>query len=72
MKLKHCHNFRDFRRLAKKRLPSPVFNYIDGAADDESTYDRNTKSFEDCDLVPNVLRGVEKYRHVCRNFGSKA
>ena len=60
MKLKHCHNFRDFRRLAKKRLPSPVFNYIDGAADDEVTYKRNTLAFDDVDLVPNVLAGVDK------------
>jgi L-lactate dehydrogenase (cytochrome) len=58
MRLKDCHSFRDFRELAKRRLPSPIFNYIDGAADDEKTYERNTKSFEDCDLVPNVLRGV--------------
>ena len=59
MRLKDCHSFTDFRELARRRLPSPIFNYIDGAADDESTYDRNTKSFEDCDLVPNVLRGVQ-------------
>ena len=58
MRLKDCHSFRDFRELARRRLPSPIFNYIDGAADDEKTYERNTKSFEDCDLVPNVLRGV--------------
>jgi L-lactate dehydrogenase (cytochrome) len=59
MRLQHCHNFHDFRKLAKLRLPSPIFNYIDGAADDETTYRRNTASFERCDLVPNVLRGVE-------------
>ena len=59
MRLKDCHSFRDFRELARRRLPSPIFNYIDGAADDEITYDRNTKSFEDCDLVPNVLRGTK-------------
>jgi L-lactate dehydrogenase (cytochrome) len=59
MRLKDCYSFGDFRELARRRLPSPIFNYIDGAADDESTYERNTKSFEDCDLVPNVLRGVE-------------
>ena len=59
MRLKHCHNFQDFRTLAQKRLPSPIFNYIDGAADDEITYRRNTKSFDACDLVPNVLAGVE-------------
>lgn len=59
MRLKHCHNFHDFRTLAKRRLPSPIFNYIDGAADDEITYRRNTASFDDCDLIPNVLTGVE-------------
>lgn len=58
MRLSHCHNFHDFRKLAKRRLPGPIFNYIDGAADDEVTYRRNTESFERCDLVPNVLRGV--------------
>ncbi len=59
MRLVNCHNFHDFRQLAKQRLPSPIFNYIDGAAEDEKTYARNTASFEDCDLVPNVLRGTE-------------
>ena len=59
MHLRNCHNFHDFRRLAKQRLPGPIFNYIDGAADDEVTHRQNTRSFETCDLVPNVLRGVE-------------
>ena len=55
-----CHNFKDFRNLAKNRLPSPIFHYIDGAADDEVTYRRNTEAYDQCDLVPNVLTGVEK------------
>jgi L-lactate dehydrogenase (cytochrome) len=59
MRLRDCHNFHDFRQLAKRRLPSPIFDYIDGAADDEVTHRRNTTSFERCDLVPNVLRGVQ-------------
>lgn len=59
MRLTDCHNFHDFRRLAKRRLPSPIFNYIDGGADDEVTLRRNTAAFERCDLVPSVLRGVE-------------
>ncbi|CAN7683593.1 alpha-hydroxy acid oxidase [Mesorhizobium amorphae] len=60
MRLRDCHNFSDFRRMAQQRLPGPIFNYIDGAADDEVTYRRNTESFERCDLVPNVLRGVSE------------
>lgn len=57
MRLTDCHNFHDFRKLAQRRLPSPIFNYIDGAADDEATYRRNTTAFEDVDLLPRVLRG---------------
>ena len=60
MNLGQCHNFSDFRTLAKKRLPGPIFHYIDGAADDEITYKRNSQSFNDVDLVPNVLAGVEE------------
>jgi L-lactate dehydrogenase (cytochrome) len=59
MGMRNCHNFHDFRRLAQRRLPSPIFDYIDGGADDEVTLRHNTASFERCDLVPSVLRGVE-------------
>ena len=60
MRLSDCHNHHDFRRLAQRRLPGPIFNYIDGAADDETTHRRNTSSFEQCDLVPNILRGAQE------------
>jgi len=59
MRLNDCYNYEDFRELARRRLPRPIFDYIDGAADDEVTYRKNTESFARCDLVPNVLRGVE-------------
>ena len=58
MRLTDCHNIDDFRSLAKQRLPWPVFDYIDGAADDELTKARNTASFAQADLVPDVLAGV--------------
>ncbi len=56
--LDDCHNVMDFRTLAHRRLPYPVFHYIDGAGDDERTKARNTDAFDDVDLVPNVLAGV--------------
>ncbi len=59
MRLDNCFNTHDFRKFAKQRLPGPIFHYIDGAADDEVTYRRNTEAYETCDLVPNVLAGVE-------------
>ena len=60
MRLKDCYNFHDFRNLAKQRLPSPIYNYIDGGADDEVTLRENTKSFERCDLLPSVLQGISE------------
>ena len=71
MRLKHCHNYYDFRKLAKQRLPSPIFHYIDGAAEDEVTYRRNVSAFNDVDLVPNVLRGVENIDLSTTIFGKK-
>ena len=59
MNLNDCFNTEQFRKLAKRRLPGPIFHYIDGAADDEITRRRNTAAYDDCDLVPNVLAGVE-------------
>jgi len=56
--IEDCRNVADFRELARRRLPGPIFHYIDGAAEDEVTYARNTQAFEACDLVPNVLSGV--------------
>ena len=71
MKLKDCYNFHDFRKLAKRKLPSPIFHYIDGAAEDEITHERNTSAYNDVDLVPNVLRGVENIDLSTTIFGKK-
>ena len=58
MNLNDCYNFEDFRKLAKKKLPAPIFHYIDGGSDDEVTLKRNTSAFDECDLVPNILASV--------------
>lgn len=69
MRLTDCHNIDDFRRLAKQRLPWPVFDYIDGAADDELTKARNTAAYACADLVPDVLAGVETIDTSCTIMG---
>jgi len=60
VRLKNCYKTEDFRRLAKRRLPSPIFHYIDGGSDDEVTLRRNSEAFDSCDLVPNVLAGHDE------------
>ena len=58
-RLSNCHNSGDFRNLAKERMPSAIFHYIVGVADDVATLRQITYAYEYCDLVPNVLKGVE-------------
>jgi L-lactate dehydrogenase (cytochrome) len=59
MGLEQCYRTADFRELARRRLPAPIFHYIDGGSDDEVTLARNCAAFDDVDLVPNVLAGVD-------------
>ena len=59
MRLGDCYRTSDFRRLARQRLPAPIFHYIDGGADDEVTLARNSAAFDGVDLVPNVLAGID-------------
>lgn len=58
MSLDRCHNIERLRAKAKRRLPAPIFHYLDGGADDEVTLRRNTDAFEDIEFVPNLLRDM--------------
>jgi len=48
----------DLRRIARRRLPGGVFDYIDGAAEDERTLVANQAAFAAVTFRPRVLRGV--------------
>lgn len=58
MRIGKCNNLMDFRAIAKRRLPAPVFHYLDGGADDEVTLARNTQAFDDYELLPSQLSDV--------------
>ena len=62
----------DYRQLAQARLPRFLFDYIDGAGDDELTKARNTAAYNDADLVPNVLGGVADVDPSCTIMGRKS
>jgi len=53
-----CFSTEDLRRVARRRLPAPIFHYIDGGADDEVSLRRNTLAFDDYDLLANCLADV--------------
>ena len=71
MQIKNCNNVDDFRKMAKSRLPSPLFHYIDGGADDELTLKRNTKAYDDYFLVPNGLSDVANINLSTKILGQK-
>ena len=71
MKLDDCYNSGDLRRLAKKRLPAPLFHYIDGGSDDEMTLRQNTTSFDAYNLMPNTLVDVSKINLATTILGQK-
>jgi len=70
MKLEKCHNQSDLREAARKRLPAPIFNYIDGGSDDEWTLKRNTLAFDDYELLPRYLRDVDRIDLKTRVLGT--
>jgi L-lactate dehydrogenase (cytochrome) len=51
-------NVEDLRKIAKRKLPKPLFNYIDGGADDETNVRGNIHAFEGTRLVPEYLVDV--------------
>jgi L-lactate dehydrogenase (cytochrome) len=58
-KLRKCHNIDDLRSLAKKSLPFPIFDHVDGGSDDEVTLTANTTVFGKYSLKPRYCSGVE-------------
>jgi L-lactate dehydrogenase (cytochrome) len=67
--LNDCHSILDLRELAQRRLPSPVFHFLDGAAETETTAERNTSAFDDERLVPRCLVDVASVRTSIRLLG---
>jgi L-lactate dehydrogenase (cytochrome) len=53
-----CYDVFDLRRAAKRRIPRPVFDYVDGAADEEIAVAANTAAFRSWRFLPRVLAGV--------------
>jgi L-lactate dehydrogenase (cytochrome) len=57
-RLAACYDVFDLRLAAKRRIPRPVFDYVDGAADEEIAVAANTAAFRSWRFLPRVLAGV--------------
>ncbi len=59
-RLAKCHNIDDLRTVAARRLPFPIFDFIDGGAEDERSLGRNRAGFERYLLMPRILQDVSQ------------
>jgi len=57
---KNGYSVNALRRIAQKRLPRPIFDFIDGGAEDEDTLRQNESAFSDWELLPKPLNGAAK------------
>ena len=59
-RLARCHNMDELRAAAARRLPFPIFDFLDGAAEDERTLKRNRTGFDRYLLMPRILQDVSE------------
>ena len=71
-RLRKVASVEDLRRIAKRRLPAGVFDYIDGGAEDERTLAANTAGFSSLEFRPRVLRDVSSIDTSTTLFGRPA
>jgi L-lactate dehydrogenase (cytochrome) len=57
-RLNRCFCVMDLRAMAMRRLPAPIFHYLEGGSDDEVSLSRNTSAFDHYELSPEQLRDV--------------
>ena len=57
---KNGYSVATLRRIAQKRLPRPIFDFIDGGAEDEDTLRQNESAFSDWELLPKPMNGAAK------------
>ena len=61
----------DYRRRARKRLPRPLFDYLEGGSEDELTLQANRTAFESIKFSPRTLVDVSKRSQEITLFGHK-
>jgi len=70
--LSRAASIEDLRRLAQRRLPRAMFDFIDGAAEDELTLRANREAFERLRLRPHVLVDVSAVDMTAEVLGATA
>jgi L-lactate dehydrogenase (cytochrome) len=71
MRLSDCHSIDDLRCLSERVLPRPIFDYMDGGAEDEFALRRSVSAFDNLDLLPRMLVDVSRISTEVEVFGKR-
>ncbi|HUA70847.1 MAG TPA: alpha-hydroxy acid oxidase [Solirubrobacteraceae bacterium] len=56
--MQRCGNIAELRAAARRAVPKVMFDFVDGAANDEVTSRRNREDFAELEILPRVLVDV--------------
>jgi L-lactate dehydrogenase (cytochrome) len=57
-RIDQCYNIEELHQLARRRLPSPFYYYLEGGSDDEYSKKNNIEAFDRYELIPRCLNDV--------------
>jgi L-lactate dehydrogenase (cytochrome)/(S)-mandelate dehydrogenase len=67
----HAYSIAAMRKIARRRLPRAVFDFVDGGAEDEIVVERNEAAFDDVAVLPQPMRGTTRRDQTVELFGNK-
>ena len=66
----HAYSIAAMRKIAQRRLPKSVFDFVDGGAEDEIVVGRNESAFDALSLLPQPMRGTTRRDQTIKLFGN--
>ena len=69
MKVDDCINLDDLRKIAKKRVPKIIYDFIEGGSEDEAGLARNEDAFRNRALVPRYMVDISAINQETELFG---
>lgn len=70
--LRGAHTIDDVRKAARRSVPRPIFDFVDGGAEDEVTMNRSREAFRRLEFMPRALTGIDSVDTAATILGKRA
>ena len=71
MKNKNFQTIRQAEALAKKKIRTGTFEWLQAGVEDNYTRDKNILDLQKLKIIPRHLSGIKKKNITCKIFGKK-